>query len=227
MECPEMILLIRHLLTGAALLLGIQLLALPTVPFAAEPAPARSHLAPSAEQGANAPNEASVLLRYTRILGGVRAGQQSPSLTLFDDGHLRVFYPDYMKQAGTYLTQLSQDELDQLWQRLTDPALLEFDINQIRQRMASSGADNTRSSEIRSVSDGSTIRLELYPNRHPAAPSLRPDNPDDSKTISWHGLQNDAERYPEIVEIQQLLAIHQQLEAFMRHTDLIKIDGAQ
>lgn len=173
-------------------------------------------------------DENSILLRYTQTLGGPRNGQESPSLMIYKDGYIRVFYPDYLKQAGTYAATIDQDSLDQLWQMLTDKRLLEFDAIKVRDIMAlHDQAGSFHASEIRSVSDAPTIFIEFYPNRYLIPGMLSQGDANEQKTISWHALKWAASQYSEITEIQQLYAVHQQLERIMRQSDLVKVNETQ
>ncbi len=213
--------------TGVMLLLATQLSLISLVAFSAEETSSRPSLGISSESEGDPHDKASVLLRYVQMLGGPRAGLESPSLTIFRDGHVRIFYPNYMKQAGTYTVQLDRNDLDQLWQTLTDTPLLEFNPQKIRHQMTQhKQTDDFHSTEVYSVSDAPTITIELYPNRYFDTIDKQGD-PNKKKTISWHALTRDAEQYPEIAEIQQLYTISQQLEAIMQRSDLIKIDEAR
>lgn len=173
-------------------------------------------------------NESTVLLRYTQALGWPRNGRDNPSLTIYNDGFIRVFYPPYLKRAGTYAAQVDRAVLDQVWQMLTTAPLLEFDAGKARELMAlHDQTSGYHASEVHSISDAPTIFIEFYPNRYYAPGGVREDVTDERKLITWYALQWDAGQYPEITEIQQLYAVHQRLEEMMQHSNLIKINEAQ
>ncbi|HRQ06263.1 MAG TPA: hypothetical protein PK580_09915 [Nitrosomonas halophila] len=205
--------------------LAMMLSLLPMPVLAADTGPVQSGSASAAGQ-VDWPDEDTVLLRYTQILGGARNGQANPSLTLYQDGTMRVFYPDFLKQAGVYAGRLDPERLDQLWSMLTDQVLLAFDARKVRDLMAAHDqASDLLASVVFSISDAPTLHIEFFPDRYHAAGRSLSAAPAAQKTISWHALKRDARQYTGIAEIQQLYAVQQRLEAIMRQSNLTKIDA--
>lgn len=148
----------------------------------------------------------------------------NPSLTIYQDGYIRVFYPAYMKQEGTYVAHLSSAGLEKLWQKLIDPRLLQFDSQKIRNEMYFQERSRSERPSIRQgKSDEVTAVVEFYPNRGSPHSTAIPGKPDEKKTISWYGLKTDAMRYTTVAEIQLLYEICEQLDAIMRSDQLSKI----
>lgn len=205
--------------------LAMMLYPLPMPVLAADAGPMQSG---SAAAGQVAwPDEDTILLRYTQILGGARNDRANPSLTLYQDGTMRVFYPDFLKQAGVYAGRLDPERLDQLWSMLTDQALLAFDARKVRDLMAAHDqASDLHASVIFGISDAPTLHIEFFPDRYHAAGKSLSAASATPKTISWHALKRDARQYTGITEIQQLYAVQQRLEAIMRQSGLTKIDAA-
>lgn len=173
---------------------------------------------------ASEPDESSILLRYQPLLGGLREDMPHPSLTIYQDGYIRVFYPDYMKQGGIYVARLNPANLEALWRKLTDPRLLKFDAQKIRNEMSLlERSRGERPSRIQDKSDEVTAVMEYYPNRHPSHPISLPDRLDEKKVISWYGLKSNAMRYASVTEIQQFYEICEQLDAIMSSDQFRKI----
>ncbi|MEY3122086.1 MAG: hypothetical protein RI993_911 [Pseudomonadota bacterium] len=173
---------------------------------------------------ASEPAQSALLLHYEPLHGGLREGMTNPSLTIYQDGYIRVFYPTYMKQEGTYVAHLSSAGLEKLWQKLIDPRLLQFDSQKIRNEMYfQERSRSERPSTRQGKSDEVTAVVEFYPNRGSPHSTAIPGKPDEKKTISWYGLKTDAMRYTTVAEIQLLYEICEQLDAIMRSDQLSKI----
>ncbi|MDT8363388.1 MAG: hypothetical protein RQ714_01895 [Nitrosomonas sp.] len=171
------------------------------------------------------PDESTILLHYVHLLGGPREGMTNPSLTIYQDGHLRVFYPSYMKQSGTYVASLSPASLKKLWRALTDQHLLKFDPQKVRSELSllQKRDSSEQPSEVQSKSDEVTTMMEFYPNRYQPSPTLAQDARNEKKRISWYGLKSDVMRYETIVEIQLFYAVCEQLDAIMQSDQLEQI----
>jgi len=173
---------------------------------------------------ASEPDESTLLLRYEHLLGGLREEMTNPSLTIYQDGYIRVFYPAYMKQGGTYVARLNPVSLDELWRKLTDPRLLQFDAQKIRNEMNLLERNRSeRPSRMQGKSDEVTAVVEFYPNRYQLHSTPFPGKLDEKKTISWYGLKSDAMRYATVIEIQLFYEIDEQLDAIMQSDQLRKI----
>jgi len=173
---------------------------------------------------ASEPDESSILLRYQPLLDGLREDMPHPSLTIYQDGYIRVFYPDYMKQGGIYVARLNLADLEALWQKLTNPHLLKFDAQKIRNEMSLLERNRSeRPSRMQGKSDEVTAVVEFYPNRYQLHSTPFPGKLDEKKTISWYGLKTDAMRYVNIIEIQLFYEICEQLDAIMHSDQFRKI----
>ncbi|SCZ86049.1 hypothetical protein [Nitrosomonas mobilis] len=198
----------------------------PTVLAADQAAPAsndaRLEIWPVNE--ANEPDESTLLLRYEHALSGLQEGITNPSLAIYQDGYIRVFYPSYMKQGGIYAARLSPVSLENLWQELTDPRLLQFDPQKIRSEISLlKRSRNERPSLRQGKSDEVTAVVEFYPDRWQVHPVSVLGKLDEKKTISWYGLRTDAMRYTGVAEIQLLYEICEQFDSIMRSNQLRKI----
>lgn len=166
---------------------------------------------------------APVLLRYAQLPGGIRKGQQTPTLILFADGHLQVFYPDYMKRAGNYTAQLNPEQLAQLQQQLADPALLAMDAAAIRSEInRRQQLDQAVTTEIRSTVDTTALYLEVHAVQAPTGIAPLSEAQEKIQRVYWHGLQDALVHYPEHPALQQLDHLSQTLNAIMRQSDLMK-----
>lgn len=166
---------------------------------------------------------APVLLRYAQLPGGIRKGQQVPSLILFADGHLQVFYPDYMKRAGNYTAQLNPEQLAQLQQQLADPALLAMDTAAIRSEInRRQQLDQAVTTEIRGTVDTTALYLEVHAAQTPTGIAPLSEAQEKIQRVYWYGLQDALVHYPEHSALQQLNRLSQTLNTIMRQSGLMK-----
>ncbi len=166
----------------------------------------------------------TVLLRYTEKQNSLREVEGGASLHIYIDGYVVVYYPPYMRRAGTYGTHLPPSDMERLWALLSQKHILELSRETLRQRLDVKDPSQDELSRTPStVANASTTLIEFYPNRYKST-----DFGDGSrkamKEISWHGLKWDASKYPDIDEIQDLAVIQQELSAIMHRPDLQKIE---
>ncbi len=161
----------------------------------------------------------TVLVNFREQLGALEDEDPGPSLTVYGDGRVAVHYPRYMKRAGDYTLQLGPEELGALMRSLASRRLFEFDEAAVRQRKAEAARSRAQLFE---VFDATTIEIELRVERYqrvPGAPELRNVH----KRLAWHGLRADAKHYPEVAELVDLAAAHQELRALMERPDLVGV----
>ena len=167
----------------------------------------------------SARDASTVLVNFREQLGALEDEDPGPSLTVYGDGRVTVHYPRYMKRAGDYTLQLGPEELGALMRSLASRRLFEFDEAAIRQRKAEAARSRAQLFE---VFDATTIEIELRVERYqrvPGAPELRNVH----KRLTWHGLRADAKHYPEVAELVDLAAAHEELRALMERPDLVRV----
>lgn len=167
----------------------------------------------------------TVVVSFTEILGEIGEVDRGPSLQIYGDGYALVHYPSYMRRAGDYALQLSQQEVDRLLRSLIGNKVLEFDEEETRRskRQAAAEAQGDLQSTLFAVTDASTTVIEVRLDRYQPAGEAGQEILNVDKKITWYGLRSDARRYPNIEAIQNLAAAQKELWAVMQRQDLEKI----
>lgn len=170
------------------------------------------------------PRAEHVVLGYTEKLDHLVETDGGVSLLLYTDRYVIVYYPAYMKRAGTYGMYLDETVMRHLWSLLTSEITLAFSeeavlshIQVLNRAKAAAGAILSRSG------DEATTVIEIFPNRYLPA-GFGSGDADEMKRVSWHGLKWDASQYPGIQELQVLVMIQQLLQEIMQHADLKSLD---
>jgi len=165
----------------------------------------------------------TIVVSYTHVLGEIGNSDKGPSLRIYADGHMVVRYPAYMKKAGEYTLELTQVEMHRLLRSLVDKKVMEFDPQAIRRsKHEAKAAKEDKPTTLHGVSDAPTTVIEIRLSRYISPGSFAQEKLNIDKKISWHGLNSDAKKYPNIKAIQNLHAAKQDLEALMKRRDLKK-----
>ena len=160
----------------------------------------------------------TVLVHFLERIVALEDEDPGPSLDVYGDGRVAVHYPRYMKRAGDYTLQLGPEELGGLMRSLASRRIIEFDEGTVRQRKAEAAQSRA---ELFEVFDATTTEIELRLERYRPAPGAR-ELRNVHKRLAWNGLRADARRYPEVAELAQLAAAHQELRALMERPDLVR-----
>ena len=172
-----------------------------------------------------------IILEYTVSINELADQDPTPLLRIFGDGTVNVHYPFYMKRAGDYHLQLSDQELKELISFLNDNGLFDFDAPKIRQlknekllKLQAESFETGSESVLFETHDAATsifmYKVERYVTDKDGNTLVMPW----LKQIKWHGLKTDAQRFPNIKEIKGLAAIEIKLKNIADRDDLIKIE---
>lgn len=220
--------------SAPALLLGIAL-AFPPAGAVAGPGSTRDQVdevpTSTPETGASfelPADPSAVVVEYHEIVGMIAAEDRGPSLLIRADGSGVVHFPVYMRRAGTYELRIPTSELRELVGSLVAEGLVEMDpaaMRRARERAEAEAGRRAREEEaaLAAVSDESksvvTLRLAEY-RQVPGGPVQS----DVEKTVVWHGLRSDAERFPGLPGLAGLQRVTETLEAYLTHPGLIRLD---
>ena len=165
-----------------------------------------------------------IILGYTEKLNHLSESDGGVSLLLYKDSYVIVYYPAYMKRAGTYGMFLGDAMMNRLWSLVTSTDTLTFNEAAIRRHIqAMHRAQAEQLASLSRAGDDATTVIEVYPNRYQSA-SFGSGDADEMKQIAWHGLKWDASAYPDIQELQNLAMIQQMLYEIMQHVGLEHIE---
>lgn len=165
-----------------------------------------------------------IILGYTEKLNHLAESDGGVSLLLYSDRYVIVYYPAYMRRAGTYGMFLGESVMTQLWSLLTHDDTLSFDGDVIRRHIqALNRAKAEQHERLSRAGDNATTVIEIYPNRYQSV-GFDSGDVDEMKQILWHGLKWDANAYPDIQELQNLAMIQQVLYEIMQHAGLEHIE---
>jgi hypothetical protein len=165
-----------------------------------------------------------LLVSYQELLNSSGAADEGASIRIYQNGYTHIFYPKYMKQAGSYGVYLNDEALQKIWDLLISSNLLAFDEAFVRNEILRERKLRMESlSALSSVSDTSEIRLEVYPNRYQSIGFGSGDR-NEFKKIAWIGLSWDAKQFPQNDMLQSLKMFQAHLQSVMTQPDLKRLD---
>ena len=145
-----------------------------------------------------------------------------PLLRVYGDGRLLVHRPAYMKNAGDFVLQLQQDELEQLLRTHADKGVMDFDSAATKQEHHQlRAARRATTGQLFHVSDATdtNIRIRLDGFQRTAA-SKRMTGLD--KQITWRNLEMDARNFPSSARLQDTAAAAAVLHNLINHPELVR-----
>jgi hypothetical protein len=145
---------------------------------------------------AKAAEAAAPMITYNRIIVELADQDPTPLIRIYPSGLAVVHIPSYMKRAGTYEAQLSQEELHELIKTMRLAGLPSFDTASSKATRDQLQAENARSGFLSAVSDDEITVIEL------ALPSNQLDKVPDAGSalitrskFRWKNLQFDAKQF--------------------------------
>lgn len=137
-----------------------------------------------------------------------------PSVRVYSDGRVVRHVPVGFKHPGDYESRITLDEVTALVQSLSERGVLGFDSRSAQLRKG----EIDRAQGLRHYrSDPTTIEIEVRLASYAPGTGVAP-TADFAQTVSWTGLQFDAERYPDLTQIQNLAASFRLLEELAHRT---------
>lgn len=166
----------------------------------------------------------TIVASYTLAIGELEHADPGPSVRVYGNGRAVVHIPQYMKNGGDYTAQLTDAEMSSLMGTVAADEVLQFDQAAVRQAKKDSlqlnrGGGAAGDKVLFEVTDPSvtTIEVRVRPGGGGGAAAQATEV---TKTISWIGLETDAQQFPDIGAIQKLSAAKNRLRAVMERPDL-------
>jgi hypothetical protein len=160
----------------------------------------------------------ALVLQYTETHTGLAQNDPTPRLRVYGDGRMLVYFPPYMKRAGTYETYLTPAELNALLQTLLEQGVMDFDTRSIQRAVQESRVRaRTSTSSFFTVSDPTLTRLEVrvQPQSTENTRTARRVMP---RTIIW------ADEQTAIPALQGLATTERMLQELVSRTDLQRVE---
>jgi hypothetical protein len=160
----------------------------------------------------------ALVLQYIQMHTGLAQNDPTPRLRLYGDGRLLVYFPPYMKRAGTYETYLTQAELDALLRSLLAQGVMEVDAHSIQRAVQESRARaRTSASTFFTISDPTLTRLEvrLQPQDAGNTSTARRTM---ARTITW------ADEHAAVAALQGLATAERLLQELVSRPDLQRLE---
>lgn len=144
-----------------------------------------------------------------------------PSMHVFGDGRVEVHHPAYMKTSGDYVMQLTEAELVDLIQSLSENGVLDFDEDKVKTNIRSKKKELRKSGQLYAVSDVVEtvieVRLDDYQKNNSAKRKK-----DFHKRFQWKNIEHDARRFKQQREIVDANQSAQSLKGLMKDKRLAK-----
>ena len=152
--------------------------------------------------------------------GHIGNADPTPFMRVHRDGIIRVHYPHYMKMAGDYELRLSSNEVSELIDGLYEKGLMTTDFEDVKRRC--SDLDQLgRPSSITVHQAVTVLKLSLDNNDAPTPRAMGETN--QLRTITWTSLKQDARRFSQVDEIQNLNAAVDLLLSLCNRPDLVRV----
>ena len=163
------------------------------------------------------------VIQYTEVDSMIINADPLPLLRIYGDGKVLVHYPAYMKRAGDYQMQLSDDQVQQLLASLEQNNILGVtsdNILKLEKQMAASRVQSSQSIMERSDDTHSNINVRLR-SYIPAATGIAQSN--FSHSVSIKNLKWNAQHYSAMASLKSAAAAEDELKALLHHPNLKKI----
>ncbi|MBK7363952.1 MAG: hypothetical protein IPI97_02705 [Nitrosomonas sp.] len=169
----------------------------------------------------NLPKSENIIAYFEESQSSTQNLNENITVTIFVDGHIKVYRPSYYKKSGTFSGHLDSVALNQLWNQLTTPNLLNFNEAEIQQRLKiAKNLQKKNTLSLQRVSDAPTTIIEIYPNRYMPPINIDQSDWDTSKRITWHALQWTVENFPELEELHELIEARKLFQNILENSEL-------
>jgi len=181
-----------------------------------------------------------VLLQFGQDVG-IRDADRTPRVRLYDDLRVVVHFPIYMQRAGDYELTLHESEVQELADAIDSVLSFDPDSTEVLIREMEAEARTTAFRENQPVvvsdwSDETTTILEvplIGGLLEGVGASLLPESEQtgfraadgvEFRRVVWTGLQNRAERFPQIDSLQRLAEVERWLIDLSNDERLVAVE---
>lgn len=174
-----------------------------------------------------------LILAYHVSLDELVERDTTPRVRIYGDGKVIVHYSKVYRKAGDYSLILTENEIEEILQLISESGILNFDSKGIDRSkkaydtlVASRQILSPQPQTFSTIMDKSTTQVFYNVRGGSTAAGKSIDSAVQSGQISYSGLQDDLIRYPEVLEIQGLANVEIWFEALIKRPNLQKITGA-
>lgn len=147
-------------------------------------------------------NSSEPVIVYHNVVHMLKNRDEQPMLKIYGNGLVQVHHPVYTNNAGDYEMQLSQQELGELLESLSDDGLMAFDDAKVKQKKKDMDRIKSQRGELYYISDSVTTEIQINLKKYkPANSAINHTN--FKKRIRLKDIEQDLKQYKSIDEIQK------------------------
>ena len=164
-----------------------------------------------------------LVLSFTYIHSMLENPDSTPLMQIYGDGRVHLHYPVYMQRSGDYELELGNLELRQLLLSLAETGAMDFDAQNVGQLRLLEVERLKQQNIMVHVSDPTEMVIEVHLEFYkPPGTSTQFDN--FQKSIRWSNVAQEAELFPEVLELQGLAEAERQLRSILERADLRRVE---
>ena len=165
-----------------------------------------------------------LVLTYDQRGGIIDGPDSTPLLRIYGDASARIHFSEGSRRAGDYSLQLAHSELADLLESLSEKGVMTIESEDISQRIAEALVKRAESQEEpltrKMIADAATTVIEVHLELYAPAGSHGPPQAEFHSTFSWYALQQNADEFGEVDELQQLAAAEKDLLQLATRDDI-------
>lgn len=165
------------------------------------------------------------LVTYTYQHELLPKGNSEPLLTVYSDGSMKAVFPVYMKRAGTYQGQLSDEQLQALKSLISAPEIVGYSAKKLSEEIALREAQQEqiegKGKTYFAVMDSTTTIIEL--STAPSGSSNETIGKSATKKIEQKDLSVTAKQHPDIPMLQKTQKLRIMLQNILDTSDWTKV----
>jgi hypothetical protein len=162
------------------------------------------------------------IIRYQLRIDMLANIQDRQTISVYGDGRVVVHYPAYMKDAGDYQMQLSEDELNQLIRELSDGGMMDFDHKEAKSRVEAARKLMRDKGQLYEVSDDVETVVEISLDEYQKNTNSKKVK-GFNKQFRWKNIRHDAARYKNDSAINRAHDAVKRIQGFKKDSRLVRV----
>lgn len=173
----------------------------------------------------------SLIFSYHVIPSELIEQDQTPRIRIYGDGKALIHYSKVYKKAGSYRLKLTNSEMQEIMQLVSDNGILNFDKQTVLRSKQEADINVSAKKKASSQPQVTSITMDqditqIYYNvqESSSANGTTLGKTSKSKKINYLGLRGDTQKYPNISAIQGLSQVDSWFKGLTNRPDLQKIN---